>query len=65
MSMDEIKKLTKHQMFILLKYYQENLEDEQKFQMKIHGMKAKNQGLDLDGAIPIEYLMGGGKVTPM
>jgi hypothetical protein len=56
MSMKEIKQLTRHQMFLILKYYTEHLEDDQKFQMKLHGMKPQNQGLDIDGAIPIEYM---------
>lgn len=53
--------MTREQMFLLQEKAYKRIERDQKFQANLHGAKMKNQGLDTDGAIPIESVMNSGR----
>jgi hypothetical protein len=50
----DIQELTREQIFLMKDKIESRLIQERKFQAKLHGGEMKTNGLDTDGAIPIE-----------
>jgi len=59
-TIEYIQNLTIEQIFLFKEKIDDRLENKAKFDAKIHGASTKNQGLDTDGAIPIENLIDSG-----
>jgi len=59
-SLADIQHWTKEQMFLLKDKMERRLKDKQKFEASLHGAKMEAEGLDTDGAIPIEVLIDKG-----
>lgn len=61
--LDYILTLTKEQMLLLKKRADTRIKQKAKQDASLHGAKMKGQGLDVDGAVPIEEAMTGGNRT--
>jgi len=57
MSIMDIRKLTREQIFLFIDKINDREEDKLKNEVHLHGGKWKSQGLDTDGAIPIEDII--------
>lgn len=57
MKVEDIKSLTREQMFLFKEKIEERHERELKMEAKLHGAKLQTPGLDIDGATPIELVM--------
>jgi len=57
MSIMDVRKLTREQMFLFIDKIHDREEDKLKNEVHLHGGKWKSQGLDTDGAIPIEDII--------
>lgn len=61
MSILDVRKLTREQMFLFLEKIRDRKEDQLKNEVHLHGGKWNHKGLDIDGAIPIETIMDNNK----
>lgn len=61
MSIMDVRKLTREQMFLFIDKISDREEDKLKNEVHLHGGKWKTNGLDTDGATPIEYIMDSNK----
>lgn len=57
MSINDVRKLTREQMFLFIEKIQDRKEDQLKNEVHLHGGKWKHNGLDTDGAVPIEDII--------
>jgi hypothetical protein len=56
---EEVKSWTIPQLLFFVDKIMDRQERELKKEAKLHGADYKTQGLDTDGAVPIEYVMDG------
>lgn len=61
MSIFDVRKLTREQMFLFKEKIDDRKYDELKFNARLHGNDLKSQGLDVSGAVPIEEIIDRGK----
>lgn len=54
-SIEYIRKMTKGQIILFNEKINKRTKRENDFQISLHGGEPKNQGLNLNNAIPIEY----------
>lgn len=57
MSILDVRKLTREQMFLFMDKIHDRKEDQLKNEVHLHGGKWKSKGLDTDGAVPIEDIL--------
>jgi len=57
MSILDVRKLTREQMFLFIEKIRDRKEDNLKNEVHLHGGKWKTNGLDTDGAVPIEDII--------
>lgn len=61
MSILDVRKLTREQMFLFVNKIHDRKEDELKNEVRLHGGEWKDKRLNVDGAIPIEDIMDSNK----
>lgn len=54
-------KLTRNQLILFKKRIEDRIIEDRKFNAKLHNFKIKENGLDTNGAIPIETIIDCGK----